>query len=542
MNADYIMKSTAVFDAVCDKPFSGFVAVNGNRITYVGRGTADLVKYAGQKTKIVECGDRLIMPGIIDAHMHFFDGIFQNSKFMCRDLFACKSAAECVSAISRFAESHPEYERIVGMGWFIPLWDDKTPPDKHMLDAVESHKPMYLMCADGHSFWLNSKAMEECDIDPDRDLLFGEFEKDEHGEANGVMHELDACAAPAIYSQQIPADDRLELIKNFASNLAEFGITGTTDMAILPEPIPITDDVKAVAALDKNGEFNLRLNLYPSLGSDESFAIAKEYRKKFNSDKLRIAGLKAFVDGVHGSHTALLLDPYLDLPGYKGESFYPHEHYVHLVEAANKNGFGIKLHCCGEGAVHWALDAYEHSHLADADTNVRNSIEHVETFRPKDLERFSKYNITAAMQPLHLMYEGNILYTILGPERAKYEYAVNTLLDCGINVAFSSDYPVADFNPMKNIYFATTRCDVNGSPIENDISEAVTMAQALKAYTAGSAYCLNMDDRLGTLESGKLADITVLEKNLFTSSPVEILNTRADLTMVDGVISYNRLF
>lgn len=538
----YIIKGNAIFDAVSDDPFPGFIFVNGNHIVAVEKDFKKMHQYTDNDTKVIECDDRLIMPGFIDAHMHFFDGIFQNSKFMCRDLFPCKSAKECVQVIGKFAKAHPDYETITGMGWFIPLWEDKTPPVKEMLDEIEPNRPVYLMCADGHSFWLNSKALEESHVNPDRKLLFGEIEKDENGNANGVMHELDACAPCTVNAQRLPNKERKKMILDFVKVLSENGITSTTDMAVLPQPIPVTDDIKAVSDLEKKGLFNLRLNLYPPLGTTDDFTIAETYRKLFNSDKLRIAGLKAFVDGVHGNHTALLTKPYLDMPEYKGESFYAHDFYLKQVYAANKAGFSVKLHCCGEGAVDWALDAYEYSKERTDCTNIRNSIEHVETLKPEQSKRFTENNVTATIQPLHLMYEGDILYSILGSERAQYQYAAKKMIDDRINVAFSSDYPVAEFDPMVNIFFSVTRCNKEGHPVEKNPTQNISVAQALKAYTFGSAYCLNIEHKVGTLERGKLADIIVLDRNLFDIDRMGILDTNVDMTMVDGIITHNNLF
>ena len=356
------------------------------------------------------------------------------------------------------------------------------------------------------------------------------------------MHELDACAPCTVNAQRMPEKERIELIIDFVSTLSKNGITATTDMAVLPTAIPVTEELKAVKRLEEEGRFNLRLNLYPPLGTTADFGVVKEYDSLFTSDKLRVAGLKAFVDGVHGNHTALVIEPYNDMPGHCGESFYSHEMYMSQVLAANRAGFGVKLHCCGEGAVEWALDAYENANKQLPNNSVRNSIEHVEALRSEQAIRFTANDVTATMQPLHLMYEGDILDTILGAERAKNQYAIKTMIDEGINVAFSSDYPVAEFNPFINIYFAVTRCDREGNPVEKNSTQAIGVADAIKAYTLGSAYCMGMEQKIGTLEEGKLADILVLDRNLFTSKPQDILDTNVELTMVDGVIAHNDLF
>lgn len=540
-NADYILKGSAIFDAVSDDPFPGFVAVKGRTIAKIGRGKANIEDWIGENTEVIDCENKLIMPGLIDAHMHFFDGIFQNSKYMCRDLFGCKSAQECAEVIGKFAGEHPDYKTITGMGWFIPMWEDQTPPDKKMLDQIEPNRPVYLMCADGHSFWLNSKAMEECQIDPNKELLFGSIETDEYGNANGVLHEMDACAPCAVAAQALPENQKRELILDYIRQLSRHGITGTTDITVLPEPASITEEMRIIAQLEKEGALNVRLNLYPSLGATTDFSVMKEFRQCFNSDKLRVAGLKAFVDGVHGNHTALLLTPYADQPDHIGTSFYPYEHYKRRVTEANKLGFGVKLHCTGEGATRMALDVYEAAQKRNGPWEVRNSIEHVETIQLTDVVRMAKLDVSATIQPIHLMHIGNGLKEELGEERARYQYAIKTLLENGVNVAFSTDYPVAPFEPLPNIYFAVTRCDLQGNPVEERTVEKITLAQALKAYTYGSAYCLNAEKKLGSLEEGKLADITVFGENLFKLEPAALLEAQVYMTMSDGVIVYKHV-
>jgi len=537
--ANIILKSQSIFDAINDEPYKGFVAINGNRIVAVGTTEEELNYWKGSNTQIIDCKDRLIMPGLIDAHMHFFDGIFQNSQYMCRDLFGAKSARECVDIIDQFAKKHPDYKVITGMGWFVPLWEDQEPPHKKMLDEIESERPVYLMSADGHSFWLNSKAMEECQVDPDKALLFGSIELDEKGEPNGILHEMDACAPCTIKAHALPESQKRVLITNFINQLTKCGITSVTDITVLPEAMPITKDMETVAELEKAGELNIRISLYPSLGTTDDFSVVESYRERFCSDRFNVAGLKAFVDGVHGNHTALLLAPYEDKPDCIGFSFFPYEYYANQIIAANRNGFGVKLHCTGAGATKLALDAFEESLILNENKNFRNSIEHIECPRYDDIKRLKDLNVTATVQPLHLMYVKDGLTVKLGPERTRYQYAIKTMLSNGVNVAFSTDYPVAPYEPIINLYFAITRCDIEGNPVEADTKEKITLSEALRAYTLGGAYCLNKDDRLGSLEVGKLADIIVFDKNLFDLKPEELLDAQIYLTMVDGIVVYD---
>ena len=308
---------------------------------------------------------------------------------------------------------------------------------------------------------------------------------------------MDACAPCSVKAQALPEETSRELIGDFLEQLSRAGITGTTDITVLPEPAEITENMRIIRELELENRLSVRLHLYPSLGMDDSFRIVERYRQEFQSDKFRVSGLKAFIDGVHGNHTAFLLSPYADSPGEKGSTFYPQEQYRHMVTAANRAGYGVKLHCTGEGAVHMALDAFAASAHAKCSSGVRNSIEHVETFCEDDIDRFHELDVTASMQPSHLMFLGDTLRVKLGPERASRQYALKTMLDHDVNVAFSTDYPVAPFDPRLNIYFAVTRCDPEGNPVSRGSGQEITLAQAIRAYTCGSAYCLGREENLG---------------------------------------------
>ena len=537
-SADYILISTAIFDSIQETPFSGAVAIVGNKIAAVGNKDEVASQWAGGETKLLDLGDSMILPGLIDSHMHFFCGIFQSSKYMCRDLFECKSEKECVSVIETFAKAHPDYNTITGMGWYPASWETEKMPSKKSLDRIEPNRPVYLMSADGHTFWVNTKALEESKITKDTKVEFGRIGKDETGELNGLLFELEACARSNINAYRLPESEAKELQAEFCRQLSSCGITSVTDMSVLPEPLGEPDEYRWAYDLEQEGRLNVRINLYPSLGTHPDTSIADQLREKYHSPKLRIAGLKNFVDGVTSSYSSLLLDSYIEKPGYHGVSFYPYERYRDAIAHANKNGYGVKLHCTGDGSTRLALNAFEESRKINRDTGVRNSIEHVEILSPTDVHRFSHLDVTATMQPLHLIYASDQLKKRIGENPSKMKYALRSLLECGANLAFSSDYPVVTFDPLPSIYAAVTRSTFDGIPLEEETNEKLTMAQALKAYTYGGAYCVNQESILGTLEPGKLADLIVIDKNLFQIDPKDILNAKVLLTMIDGNIVY----
>lgn len=534
--ADIILRSNVIFTGVSNDTFAGGIAIKGNKIMKVGLWD-EVDAFIDPHTIVLEYGDKLILPGLIDSHMHYFIGAFQSSGKVCRTLFDAHSKKECLEMVKKFAKSNPQLQTIAGMGWHLPSWDESDRfPCKEDLDAIASHRPIFLLSAEGHTFWLNSKALALCEITKASKVRFGSIGKNEDGEPNGLLYELEACERANALAFKPVDHDAKKIILEFNKKLSECGITSTTDVSVCPEPVGDFSEYAAAHQLEAEQRLSVRINLYPSLGLAPDTTLASELRNKYHSEKLRIAGLKQFVDGVTSSNSAYLLEPYADQPDSSGHSFYKYNILRDCVVNANREQFGVKLHAIGDAAIRMALDAYEESQNANGPLTVRNSIEHLEAPHPNDIGRFSKLNVTAAMQPLHLSYENLEKQIKLGPQRSKYQFPFKTLLEDGAVLAFGTDYPVVPFNPMDTIYAAVTRTNIEGQEIEINPWEKISLAEALRAYTYGSAYCVNQEQLLGSIEEGKLADIVVLDRNLFTVDPKEILETKVILTMMDGNI------
>ena len=536
--ASLVIKSNAVFTGLTDDVFKGGVAVSDNKIAAVGSDD-EIQEWISEDTKVLEYGDQMIMPGFIDAHMHFFTGAFVNSEYMLMDLFGAKSEEECAGMVEAFAKEHPDYGTISGMGWFPAFWNNHdTLPHRRSLDAVVSDRPVYLLSADCHTFWMNSRALEECGITKDTKVSFGKIGKGEDGELDGLLFEIEACT-PANERAFLLADDKMkELQKNFYAEIAKNGITSTTNMSVNPVLESSFKEFEVAAELEKEGELTVRLHLYPSLGLDPDFEGVKGLREKYASEKLRVSGLKQFVDGVTSTYTAYMLEPYSDNPGTRGFSNYPAELYEKMVAAANKEGFGVRLHCIGDAAVRLTLDAFEKSNRQNDNSSLRNTIEHIESIHEDDIPRFAQLGVIASMQPIHLILDVNEKVSRIGEERCRYEWPFKTLLKNHATLAFGTDFPVADINPFPNIHAAVTRCGENGELVGTNPEERISLAETLKAYTYGSACAINRENELGTLEAGKLADIVVLDRNLFAASEAEIPETSVALTVMDGQIVY----
>ena len=538
--AQLLIQSNNIFTGTTDVPFAGGVAIAGNHIIAVGS-KETVQAYCSDTTEILDYGDKMVMPGFIDAHMHYFCGVFQSSQYMCRDLFDAKSEQECVDIIETFGKKHPDFDKISGMGWFPLFWENKdVMPSKDSLDAIEPDRPVYLQSADGHTFWLNSKALEACGITKDTQVSFGSIGKDEQGELTGLLFEIEAEETANALAFQLPKDKAEVMIKEFNNKLLSKGITATTDMSVNPEPIGGFEEYALARRMEEKGDLKVRLNLYPSLGIRPDTSIVEELRKKYCSERLRIAGLKQFIDGVSSTYSAYLLDPYSDRPEVTGEPCYPYEVYRDCVTYANRNGFGVRMHAIGDGAIRLGLNAVEYARTHGGKHDVRNSLEHLEAIDPHDIPRFAQLDVTCSMQPLHIpptAYEKKVR---LGDERCKYQWPFQTLLDNNAILAFGTDFPVAPYDPLESIYYAVTRHDEKGEEIKINSWEKISIFEALKASTIGSAYCIGMEDRLGTLEAGKLADLIVLDQNLFALKPEEIRSTNVVLTIVDGEIVYRK--
>jgi len=542
-NADIVLKSNAIFTGLEERPSSGSVAIKGNRICAVCRGS-EIEALIGPETKIYEYNDKLIMPSFIDAHVHYFMGSIAASEHMCTEIMDSTSEQDCVEMVKQFAESHPNEKRIIGIGWFPVNWKDAPLPTCRSLDQAIPDKPVYLIAADVHTFWMNTKALEEAGITGKEVLESGEIGKFEDGTLNGLLFEPEAFQPAMDQVLDLPKDQMKQAQKDFFRHINSCGVTAVSEMSANKICEASRNTYRIVKELEEEGALTLRLHVYPELGTRPNYEEAKNLREEFDSEKLKISGLKQFIDGVTSTYTGYLLEPYADDPETRGTSIYPKEVYEKCTIQANKGGFGVRFHAIGDAAVRMALDAFEVSNRVNDNPGnhkgLRNTIEHCETVHPEDIPRFVELGVIASMQPYHLPMDSNEKIVRMGMERSKAEWPCRSLLDAGAKLAFGTDYPVVDFNPFPSIYAAITRCDEDGNPTGVNPEEKITLAETLKAYTYESAYVYGREKELGTLEAGKLADIVVVEQNLFDIPESEIKNCSVEMTIMDGKVVYEK--
>lgn len=334
-------------------------------------------------------------------------------------------------------------------------------------------------------------------------------------------------------------DRQKHLLHNFMGRAARAGVTSVHDM--LPLPGMICGDPEVYAEAEGRGTLGLRIFLEGDLAG--SLEDARELRRRYTSDMLRFSGLKQFVDGVATTYTAFMVDPYSDRPDTRGGTLIPEDQLSQWVARADREGFRIRLHACGDGAVRTALDCYEGAAEINGPRDSRHTIEHIETIHPDDYSRLSGLGVIASIQPEHLAmterFEDSPYPARMGPDREPYLWPDNSLLELGVPVCYGSDFPVVDINPLRGIYRAVTRVHNDGNPPGGWVpAERVSFTRALACYTQAGAAGSFMEDRLGLLEPGYYADIAVLDRNILVGRAEDILEARTALTISNGRIVY----
>ena len=529
MTADYILKSDAVFDAVSDLPFKGFVAVSGNRIVEVGRG--DLVeRWKGPKTEVIDYGECLIMPGFCESHAHNYLGVLELSSVNVGRARSEEEAAKMVYEYNREVAGPGNW--IFGFGWNQHSWGSKDMPGRKSLDRYFPETPVLIFDFELHSAWVNSKALKLCSINADTpEPDGGKITRDENNQPTGHLLEPAAMKLVLEHAFKGGLADEKEAFLDYFRHTASLGITSISD-------IQIYDILNHEIYLDleRENRLNCRIHLVAS-AKDDLGALGK-LREQCCSEKVQFSGVKDFIDGTAMAYTGLLIEPYCDVPGYRGHPLLDVDRLREKAIELDRNDYRIRLHACGDGAVRLALDIFEEVRQKNGPRDSRHTIEHIENIHPDDLPRFKENGVIASVQPEHLGEESHEIHPfhkILGQERINLIWPFKSLLNHGAKLAFGSDHPVVGLNPVEGIYRAVTRLMDDRTPAGGWLpQEKLTLAEALKAYTIDSAYQMFREKDFGSLEPGKLADITVLDRNIFEADPEELVETRPVMTMLEG--------
>ncbi|WP_183192470.1 amidohydrolase [Brevibacillus fluminis] len=533
--ADIVLTSNAVFTGYGDAPRTGAVAVAGNRILAVG--TEDEIRpLVGPETKVLSYEDKLIMPGFHDFHVHVLLGSLEQQ---CINLLSAKSEEETAQMVKAYADEHPEYPWVIGFSWYHVHWDEKKLPHRSTLDKYIPDRPVFLFNAECHGAWLNSKALELAGITRDTpDPQFGEIARDENGEPTGFLYETAMALAKQAF--EFPTERRISLLQGFLDHAAQLGVTSVGDM--FPLVTMELGDLDMYRQFEEMDRLSVRIHFLTELDGD--LEKPRKLRETYRSEKLQFAGLKNFLDGVPTTYTGYLLEPYADRLDTCGDTLIPKHVIEDWTVQADREGFRIRYHACGDAAVRLGLDCFAEAQRQNGARDSRHTIEHIEVLHPDDLPRFSELGVIPSIQPEHLAsdtFAGHTYLARLGPERSRRTWPINSLQKSGATLAFGSDFPVVGLDPITELYRAVTRLHNDGQPEGGwNPEERISMADALRAYTSGAAYGNFREHDLGTLEAGKLADIVVLDQNLFAVEHERIRDTKVSLTMMDGKIVYQK--
>lgn len=537
---DLVLKSSRVFAGESDAAAPAALAMGDGRIAAIG--PADEVaafareRRAGRAPEILDFGDALIIPGFHDSHLHFFHSAVYSSPLAAR--FMGTSEADCVDRVRQMAEMRPK-GWLLAQGWREYRWDPPLTPSKESLDEAFPDRPVALYSGDAHTLWLNSTALRELGISRDSTPpAGGMYDRDESGEPTGIVREAAAMELMPRIMGSFTEEEILQAYRGFLARLAANGITSVCDLSLMAAPGLdfVRDDVYA-ALLDR-GELSVRVNLFPTLLDD--LGRFEELRASCSGDMLQARGLKQFFDGVSSQHTAWLAKPYSNarFEGDCGRPTVEPERMRGLVMRAASKGYPVRIHAIGDAAIHAALGIFEEARTTygPLPDGQHNCLEHVENFQPQDIARMAQLGVVAAVQPPHMTLDPGGPERDLGPERVPFMWPFRSLADSGAVLAFGTDSPVVDVDSMDVIYSAVARKDPGThEPADGWLpSERISRAEALRAYTQGSAMAAGRQSEVGTLEPGMLADVAVLDRNVLACDEDEIQKTKVLATFVGG--------
>lgn len=528
--ADLVITNANIRTMDAKRTVARSMAVLNGRIVALGSEAA-IKPLIGAGTRVIDAKGRTVLPGFNDAHLHFLPTGAQRSQINLGQ--GVTSAAEFVRKLKEFAARLPKGRWITGGRWDHENWTPAELPTAAMIDAVTPDNPVYVSRLDGHMSLANSLAMKLAGVDRNtKDVAGGEIVRDAAGDPTGIFKD----EAETYIERVIPApdlDQKMEQAIAATEYAASLGITSAQDMG------SSALDIGVYQELMRQGKLKTRLSACTTLAD---FARWRDVgvRNAFGTPMLRVGCVKGYADGSLGSTTAWLFDPYTDAPNTSG---LPRSDVMTTMRQniidADKAGLQVNIHAIGDRANATILDYYAALDTANGPRDRRFRIEHAQHLRQEDIARFGKLKVVASMQPMHVYDDGKWAVKRIGNARLKGTYAFRTLLDTGAVLAFGSDSPVANLNALFGIYAAVTR---QTSDLKNPNGwvpeQRITVDEAVRAFTYGSAYAEFQENEKGTLEVGKLADLVIISDDIFTIEPAKIRDARVLMTIVDGKVVF----
>lgn len=541
--ADTVLRNGKIVTMNQAQPMAQAIGVRGDKITAIGS-NADSAKWTGPRTRVIDLHGQLAIPGFIEGHGHF-TGIGEYR--MGLDLREAKTWNDIVAQVGRAAQNAKPGEWIVGRGWHQSKWTQ--PPDPNVegfplhasLDAVSPNNPVILTHASGHAVFVNAKALDLSRITRETaSPAGGEILKDSAGNPTGLLRETAQGLANRAHSEYLakrtPEQAAADLRKSIdlaARECVSKGITSFEDAGSQ------FDTVDAIKAMAEKHELPLRLWIMLRLPNDQLAPKLDQYRMIGAADNfVTVRAIKRYIDGAIGSRGAWMLAPYSDKPDSSGLNTEDPADIKRTGELAIAHGYQLCVHAIGDRGNREVLNIYESIFKEHPDAHdLRWRIEHAQHISAADIPRFAQLGVIAAMQPIHATSDAPYVVLRIGPERAaEGAYAWQKLMKSGAIVASGTDAPVEDVSPIANFYAAVTRKPKDLPPFYPD--QKMSRAEALKSYTWNNAYAAFEEKIKGSLEPGKLADITVLSKDIMTIPDDQILSTDVVYTIVGGKVVF----
>ena len=530
--ADLVIYNAHIYTVNAAQPEAAAVAVLGDRIVAVGT-DAEVLRWRGATTRAVDAHGQLLLPGFNDAHVHLLDGGVELDSVQLND---ASSVEEFARRIGAFAATRPSGEWLLQGNWDETKWSPVTLPTRQVIDAVSGDHPVALWRYDGHVVVGNSRALALAGITAATpDVSGGVIVRDAAGEPTGVLKD----AATSLLERVIPAPtpaQRRKIIERAMREAAALGVTSVQAMSI---------DYPTIAALSdllQEGKLTLRVYAVPAISTVEDQAQLGIGRA-FGSSLLRIGALKAFADGSLGARTAYFFAPFDDQPDNRGllsADMQPLSKMRDWMMHADAANLQLCTHAIGDAGISAILDIYQDIETAHGQRDRRWRIEHAQHMAARDFDRFAKLGVIASVQPYHAIDDGRWAEGRIGHDRSSRTYAFRSFLDHGVRLALGTDWPVAPLDPMLTLYAATTRATLDGKHPGGWFPEQkLSAAEAITAYTMGSAYAEFQEHDKGSIEPGKLADFVLLNADVLKIPAEKIRNARVLKTWMGDVEVYD---
>ncbi|HEX8822557.1 MAG TPA: amidohydrolase [Archangium sp.] len=510
------------------QPWAEAVATRGERLVAVGS-RAEVERHLGPSTRVIDAKGRLLVPGFNDAHVHFVDGGFRLASVQLRD---ARTPAEFIARIKAFSATVPKGTWITGGDWDHELWGGEL-PRREWIDAVTPDHPVWVNRLDGHMSLANGAALRAAGVTAvTPEVAGGSIVRGPGGEPTGILKDNAQALVDRVVTPP-SAELRDRALEAAMRYVAEQGVTSVQHMGTWEE-------LDVFERAHQSGR--LRTRIYAAVPLDTWERLRDTVAARGRGDTwLRIGALKGYVDGSLGSHTAAFLAPFTDAPQDTGLLVNTSEDLYRWTSGADKAGLHVAVHAIGDRAIRLQLDLFKRVAEENGPRDRRFRIEHAQHIAPEDVPRFAAQRVIASMQPYHAIDDGRWADRVIGPERSKTTYAFRSLLDAGATVAFGSDWFVAPPTPLEGIYAAVTRRTLDDRNPGGWVPEQrIGVEDALRAYTAAGAYASYEEGEKGTLESGRLADLVLIDRDLTRVPPETIRDARVMLTVVGGQVIFER--